>query len=104
VASNNDGPENGEYAAFARRVIRGLGRRVGEGDIDALPDLLELHALIDEVTASRGRRAARRAELLLVAADRRATRHQPPSGDATVAPTGQGAAARQPGGQPVELR
>ena len=33
--------ENDAYAAFARRVIRALGRRAGE-DIEALPELVAL--------------------------------------------------------------
>lgn len=31
--------ENTDYAAFARRVIRAHGRRVADGDVDALPAL-----------------------------------------------------------------
>jgi DNA-directed RNA polymerase specialized sigma24 family protein len=34
--------ENDEYAAFVRRVIRALGRRVGDGDADALAELARL--------------------------------------------------------------
>jgi hypothetical protein len=31
-----------DYAAFATRIIRAHGRRIGQGDIEALPDLLDL--------------------------------------------------------------
>jgi hypothetical protein len=31
--------ENDEYAAFARRVVRGYARRIAAGDIDAIADL-----------------------------------------------------------------
>jgi hypothetical protein len=34
--------ENDEYAAFARRIIRAHGRRIADGDIEALADLVRL--------------------------------------------------------------
>ena len=34
--------ENLDYAAFATRIIRAYGRRIVQGDIEALPDLLDL--------------------------------------------------------------
>jgi hypothetical protein len=34
--------ENLDYAAFAARIIRAHGRRIAKGDIEALPDLLDL--------------------------------------------------------------
>ena len=34
--------ENLDYAAFATRIIRAHGRRIAQGDIEALPDLLDL--------------------------------------------------------------
>ena len=34
--------ENLDYAAFATRIIRALGRRIAQGDIEVLPDLLDL--------------------------------------------------------------
>lgn len=37
------------FSAFARRILRALGKRVGEGDIDALPDML---AMQDEVATA----------------------------------------------------
>lgn len=40
--------ENREFNAFARRIIRAYGRRVAEGDVDALPELIELSASLDE--------------------------------------------------------
>jgi DNA invertase Pin-like site-specific DNA recombinase len=38
-----------DYAAFARRILRAMSRRVGAGDIAALPELL---ALADELDAA----------------------------------------------------
>ena len=32
--------ENDAYSAFLRRAIRAAGRRVGNGDVDGLADLL----------------------------------------------------------------
>jgi hypothetical protein len=43
--------ESPDYAAFVRRVIRAFGRRAGEGDIDALPELAKLR---DELDAAVG--------------------------------------------------
>lgn len=43
--------ENTDYAAFTRRTIRGLGRRVAAGDVDALPLLVELQADLDAAIA-----------------------------------------------------
>ena len=38
--------ENGEYAAFARRVLRAYARRVATGDVEALTLMLGLSAEI----------------------------------------------------------
>ena len=46
--------ENLDYAAFAIRIIRAHGRRIAQGDIEALPDLLDLAEQLLEV---RGRLA-----------------------------------------------
>jgi DNA-directed RNA polymerase specialized sigma24 family protein len=43
--------ENDEYAAFVRRVLRAYGRRIAQGDIDAIT---ELNALSGEVEAALG--------------------------------------------------
>jgi hypothetical protein len=40
--------ENGEYAAFARRVLRAYARRVATGDVEALTLMLGLSAEIDD--------------------------------------------------------
>jgi hypothetical protein len=40
--------ENREFNAFARRIIRAYGRRVAEGDVEALPELIQLSASVDE--------------------------------------------------------
>ncbi len=42
--------ENPDYAAFAARIIRAHGRRIADGDIDSLPDLLRLAAELDAAT------------------------------------------------------
>ena len=44
--------ENDEYAAFARRVLRAYGRRITQGDIDAIT---ELNDLFEEVESALGR-------------------------------------------------
>ena len=43
--------ENDEYAAFIRRVLRAYGRRIAQGDIDAIT---ELSTLFGEVEAALG--------------------------------------------------
>jgi len=43
--------ENGEYAAFARRVLRAYARRVADGDVEALTFMLGLSAEIDSAIA-----------------------------------------------------
>ncbi|HEU5129309.1 MAG TPA: hypothetical protein VFU12_15100 [Glycomyces sp.] len=40
--------ENDKFNAFARRIIRAYGKRVAGGDVDALPELIELSASLDE--------------------------------------------------------
>ena len=45
-----DGVENTDYAAFAARVIRAHARRIADGDVDALADLLRLAEEIDTAT------------------------------------------------------
>jgi hypothetical protein len=40
--------ENDEFSAFARRVLRAAGRRVADGDVDALPELAALAVAVDE--------------------------------------------------------
>ena len=42
--------ENTDYAAFATRVIRGHARRIADGDIDGLADLLRLSRELDAAT------------------------------------------------------
>ena len=40
--------ENPEYAAFLRRTLGAYARRVATGDIEALPDLLNLSACLED--------------------------------------------------------
>jgi hypothetical protein len=42
--------ENTDYAAFATRVIRGHARRIADGDIDGLTNLLRLSRELDAAT------------------------------------------------------
>ena len=42
--------ENPDYAAFATRVIRAHARRIADGDVDALTDLLRLADEVDAAT------------------------------------------------------
>jgi hypothetical protein len=42
--------ENDEYAGFIRRIVRAYGRRVSNGDIEALRDLLALAREVDQAT------------------------------------------------------
>jgi hypothetical protein len=42
--------ENGEYAAFARRILRAYARRIATGDIDALADIIILAADVEDAT------------------------------------------------------
>jgi hypothetical protein len=51
--------ETDDYAAFIRRAIRAHGRRVADGDVEALPGLLRLSAELEQaigtaVTGLRG--------------------------------------------------
>ncbi|MDG4754615.1 hypothetical protein AB0N38_02290 [Micromonospora aurantiaca] len=39
--------ENDAFAAFARRIIRAHGRRVADGDVEALHDLVALSTELD---------------------------------------------------------
>jgi len=41
--------ESGEFGAFARRILRALGRRVADRDIEALADLAALQTELDTV-------------------------------------------------------
>lgn len=95
--------ENDAYAAFARRVITGLARRVGEGDLDTLPELVALRDHLDRETARAV--AELRAEPNLYSwrniaevldVTRQAAMQRWPDPDPT--------RARQPGGQPGDRR
>lgn len=41
--------ENTDYFAMVRRMVRAAGRRAGD-DVDALPELVELHRALEEAT------------------------------------------------------
>jgi hypothetical protein len=43
--------ENPDYAAFARRILAAFGRRIADGDIEALTDLTNLAAALDDAIA-----------------------------------------------------
>jgi hypothetical protein len=40
--------ENSKFAAFARRIVRAYSRRVADGDVEALADLVNLGKAVDE--------------------------------------------------------
>jgi len=40
--------ENGEYAAFARRILRAYARRIAIGDVEALADITGLAADVED--------------------------------------------------------
>lgn len=44
--------ENGEFAAFTRRIVAAHGRRVATGDIEGLADLAALSAEVDDAMQS----------------------------------------------------
>ena len=44
--------ENDEYAAFLRRVLRAYGRRIANGDIDAIAELNALFAEVEAASAA----------------------------------------------------
>ncbi|WP_216847638.1 AsnC family protein [Arthrobacter sp. SLBN-53] len=43
--------ETSEFAAFTRRIVRAYARRVGDGDVEALPELLALAGEVDAAIA-----------------------------------------------------
>lgn len=95
--------DNASYARFMRRSIRALGRRVGAGDVAALPELVALRAEVDAaiVNAVAELRAEPHAySWTEIGAALGITRQaaQTRFGDRT--PPG----ARRPGGQPASLR
>jgi len=45
-----DDVENPDYAAFGRRIIRAHGRRIAEGDVEGLAELLSLRDEPDSAT------------------------------------------------------
>jgi hypothetical protein len=42
-------PEPSEYGKFARRILRGYGRRVADADPEDLADMLKLSGEVDEL-------------------------------------------------------
>ena len=90
-----------EYAAFARRILGAMSKRVSAGDVAALPDLLGLQAdldrFIDEAVA--GLRAEPWAYSWAQIADVVGTSRQ-----AAQKRWGHLGGARKVGGQPTELR
>jgi hypothetical protein len=47
-STGSQGVENDAYAAFCRRIVAAAGRRIAEGDIDGLSDLIGLHRDTDQ--------------------------------------------------------
>ena len=63
--------ENLDYAAFAIRIIRAHGRRIAQGDIEALPDLLDLAEQLAAVGEPRSYDSWLRVALVVVAVTHR---------------------------------
>lgn len=40
--------ETDEYAAFVRRTVKALGRRIGEGDVDGLVELVDVQVIVEQ--------------------------------------------------------
>jgi hypothetical protein len=93
--------ETEPYGDFVRRAIRAYGRRIGEGNVEELEGLLELHELIDAVAANAVRdlrveqRTPWQAIADVVGITRQAAMMRWPRARA---------GGRQPGGQPANLR
>jgi len=49
-ARRQHGMDTASFVTMVGRVIRAAGQRVGEGDVEDLPKLLELHELVDVAT------------------------------------------------------
>lgn len=93
--------ETEPYGDFVRRVIRGYGRRIGEGNVEELEGLLALHGLIDAVAANAVRelRVEQRTPWSAIADVVGITRQA-----AMARWPGARAGGRRPGGQPASLR
>jgi hypothetical protein len=50
-AGARDVVENPAFAAFARRILRAAGRRVADGDVEGLADLVNLRSDLDAAIA-----------------------------------------------------
>jgi hypothetical protein len=44
--------ENASYSAFCARIIRATGRRIAGGDVECLPELINLTAELDQALAA----------------------------------------------------
>src|SRR3954447_6489288 len=57
-ARRHEDVENDTYLVFVARVIKAAGKRIAQGDVDALPDLAALATDLDTalITAVRGLR------------------------------------------------
>jgi hypothetical protein len=100
MSTTREPPENAAYAEFASRIVCRFAKRVGEGDIDALPDLLALRDQLDRQTAEAvaALRAAPHYYSAAQIADRIGVTRQ------AVTQRWPDTAARKPGGQPVDRR
>lgn len=47
--------ETPDYTAFARRVLKALGKRVADADLAMLPKIAELEQLVDELLGDTAR-------------------------------------------------
>src|SRR3954469_14584818 len=74
--------ENDAYLVFVARVIIAAGKRVATGDVEALPDLAQLYADLDQALITARSRVAR--VRLLLGTDRVPARGHPAGRPATL--------------------
>jgi hypothetical protein len=93
--------ENAEFGAFSRRILRAYARRIGDGDLDGLADLVELREAVDTAIddAVAGLRAAPHAHSWAAIASRLGIGRS--AAQERWAHVG---GARRAGGQPYRLR
>jgi hypothetical protein len=93
--------ENSDFSKFVARVVRAAGRRVADGDIDGLSELVALRADLDAAieNAVIGLRAEPHAQSWGAIAARLGVTRQ-----AAMQRWPQARGARRPGGQPSHLR
>jgi hypothetical protein len=69
--------DNDAFATFTRRVVRAHGRRVADGDVEALRDLIALSAVLERRFGYSGAEIANRLGITRQAAHQRWATHIP---------------------------